>query len=230
MNNIRGIYKHANRWEARFKVGVDEKTGRAKYRSVYAQSRDEVIAKRNAILGELFEVSKVAASGQMNLLILGAGMLGRDVYDIAASLRVFKRISFLDDAAVGDDIIGKCSDLFKFRDEYPLAFIAIGDNSLRKKYAALLREYHFLIPSIVSPAANISPGAVLGDGVVILPMARVGEASIGDFSIIASNGVVSSGARVGSFSHIDCGAIVQQRAHVKESTWVRSGEIYGDKL
>lgn len=54
MNNIKGIYKHANRWEARFKVGVDEKTGRAKYRSVYAQSRDEVIAKRNAILGELF--------------------------------------------------------------------------------------------------------------------------------------------------------------------------------
>ncbi len=152
------------------------------------------------------------------------------VYDIAASLRVFKKISFLDDAAVGDDIIGKCSDLFKFRDEYPIAFIAIGDNYLRKKYAALLREYHFLIPSIVSPAANISPGAVLGDGVVILPMARVGEASIGDFSIIASNGVVSSGARVGSFSHIDCGAIVQQRAHVKESTWVRSGEIYGDKL
>lgn len=157
MNNIRGIYKHANRWEARFKVGVDEKTGRAKYRSVYAQSCDEVIAKRNAILGELFEASKVAASRQMNLLILGAGMLGRDVYDIAALLRVFKRISFLDDAAVG-------------------------------------------------------------------------EASIGDFSIIASNGVVSSGARVGSFSHIDCGAIVQQRAHVKESTWVRSGEIYGDKL
>ena len=71
---------------------------------------------------------------------------------------------------------------------------------------------------------------MLGDGVVILPMARVGEASIGDFSIIASNGVVSSGARVGSFSHIDCGAIVQQRAHVKESTWLRSGEIYGDKL
>lgn len=114
--------------------------------------------------------------------------------------------------------------------EYPLAFIAIGDNKIRQKYAELLREYHFLIPSIVSPAANISPGAVLGDGVVILPMARVGEASIGDFSIIASNGVVSSGARVGSFSHIDCGAIVQQRAHVKESTWVRSGEIYGGKL
>ena len=29
MNNIKGIYEHANRWEARFKVGVDEKTGRA---------------------------------------------------------------------------------------------------------------------------------------------------------------------------------------------------------
>lgn len=230
MQNIKGIYEHADCWEARFKVGVDEKTGRAKYRSVYAQSRDEVIAKRHAILGELFEVEKPKSLGLPNLLILGAGMLGRDVYDIAASLRVFKKISFLDDAAVGADIIGRCSDLFKFRDEYPLAFIAIGDNKIRQKYAELLREYHFLIPSIVSPAANISPGAVIADGVVILPMARVGEAQIGDFSIVASNGVVSSGASVGDFCHIDCGVIVQQRTQVRKGTWVRSGEIYGEKL
>lgn len=111
MKNIKGIYEHGNRWEARFKVGVDKKTERAKYRSVYAQSRDEVIAKRHAILGELFEAEKPKALGQPNLLILGAGMLGRDVYDIAASLRVFKKISFLDDVAVGADIIGRCSDL-----------------------------------------------------------------------------------------------------------------------
>ena len=103
--------------------------------------------------------------------------------------------------------------MFKFRDEYPLAFIAIGDNKIRQKYAELLREYHFLVPSIVSPAANISPGAV-----------------IGDFSIVDSNGVVSSGASVGDFCHIDCGAIVQQRAKVRKDTWVRSGEIYGEKL
>ena len=152
-------------------------------------------------------------------------MLGRDVYDIAASLRVFKKLSFLDDVAVGSDIIGRCSDLFKFRDEYPLAFIAIGDNKIRQKYAGLLREYHFLIPSIVSPAANISPGAVIGDGVVIRPMARIGEAQIGDFSIVASNGVVSPSASVGDFCHIDCGAIVQQRTKVLKETWVRSGEI-----
>lgn len=120
--------------------------------------------------------------------------------------------------------------MFKFRDEYPLAFIAIDDNKIRQKYAELLREYHFLVPSIVSPAANISPGAVIGDGVVIPTMARVGEVQIGDFSIVASNGVVSSGASVGDFCHIDCGAIVQQRTRVRKGTWVRSGEIYGEKL
>ena len=61
-------------------------------------------------------------------------------------------------------------------------------------------------------------------------MARVGEAQIGDFSIVASSGVMSSGASVGDFCHIDCGAIVQQRTKVRKDTWVRSGEIYGDKL
>lgn len=125
MQNIKGIYEHGNRWEARFKVGVDEKTGRAKYRSVYAQSRDDVIAKRNAILGEFFEAEKPKALGQPNLLILCDGMLGRDVYDIAASLRVFKKLSFLDDVAVGVDIIGRCSDLFKFMDLHLLPLVII---------------------------------------------------------------------------------------------------------
>lgn len=65
---------------------------------------------------------------------------------------------------------------------------------------------------------------------MILTMARVGEAQIGDFSIVASNGVVSSGASVGDFCHIDCGAIVQQRTRARKGTWGRRGEIYVEKL
>ena len=216
---IKGIYKrNEGRWEPRFKIGVNP-NGRAMYRSVYAQTREEVIAKRDAILGEM-------PPRELNLIILGAGTHGKDIYEIAQSLHVFKKIGFLDDKVEGKNILGKCKDAVRLRNEYPCAFVAIGNNKIRRKLGEMLREYNFLIPSIVSPAANISSMAKIGDGVAILPLARVGEAEIGDFGIVASNGVVNSGAHVGRFCHIDSGAIVKKEAKVDEGTFVKSGEIY----
>ena len=224
MKKEKGIYQHSeNRWEARFKIGVNEE-GRAIYKSVYAKTREEVIEKRTAMIGEMPDPTKMPT--EMNLLILGAGTHGRDVYEIAESLHIFKKISFLDDKAEGEQIIGKCKDILKFRGEYPCAFVAIGDNEIRKKYANMLKEYRFLLPSIVSPMANISPNAKIGEGVAVLPMARIGEATIGDFCIIASNGVINTGAVVCDLCHVDCAAIVKKEARVPKGTWIRSGEIY----
>ena len=224
LENIKGIYqRNEGRWEARFKVGVNER-GRAIYKSVYAKTKEEVIRKKQEYIGGLSDDKN--KSTEMNLLILGAGTHGRDVYEIAESLHIFKKISFLDDKAEGKQIIGKCKDILKFRGEYPCAFVAIGDNEIRKKYATMLKAYHILMPSIVSPMANISPNAEIGEGVAILPMARVGEAKIGDFTIIASNSLVSSSSIIKNFCQIDSGAIVKKNVIVNEGIWVRSGEIY----
>ena len=66
----------------------------------------------------------------MNLLILGARSHGHSVKEIAESLRVFQKISFLDDKETVEYIIGKCSDALKFKDECPCAFVAIGNNEV----------------------------------------------------------------------------------------------------
>lgn len=224
---MKGIYKrNEGRWEARFKVGVNA-NGRAIYRSVYAKTKEDVIAKREAIIGESTCSESNKEPLELNLLILGAGTHGKDVYEIARSLHVFKKISFLDDEVEGENIIGKCKDAVKFRNQYPCAFVAVGDNKIRHKLGEMLREYNFLIPSIVSSAANISAMAKIGDGVAILPLARVGDAEIGDFGIVASNGVVNSSAVLSKYCHVDCGAIVKKEAKVKDGTWIKSGEIYG---
>ena len=62
----------------------------------------------------------------MNLLILGAGSHGHSVKEIAESLRMFQKISFLDDKITREDIIGKCSDALKYKEEYPCALVAMG--------------------------------------------------------------------------------------------------------
>lgn len=58
-------------------------------------------------------------------------------------MRIFSKISFLDDEAEGEDIIGKCKDALKFRGEYVCAFVAIGDNRKRKKFAKELLINNF---------------------------------------------------------------------------------------
>ena len=218
----KGIYKRKEgRWEARFKTGVDE-NGRAVYSAVYAKTKEEVIEKRRAKTGA------TAGGGHphMNLLILGAGTHGRDIYEIASSLHIFEKISFLDDKAVGDNIIGKCSEAVKFKSEYPCAFVAIGDNKKRKKFAALLREYNFLVPSIVSPAATISSKAKIGEGVAILPQVTVSEAVIGDFCILCSNSLVNGDAAMGDFSYVGCGGIVLKERKVPDEMVIGDGEVY----
>lgn len=71
---------------------------------------------------------KSLAVRQMNLLIIGAGSHGHAVYELADKLCVFQKICFLDDKKTGSNIIGTTEDIPTLKDEFPLCFIAVGDN------------------------------------------------------------------------------------------------------
>lgn len=221
----KGVYKRKDgRWEARYQKGIGE-TGRAIYGAVYGATEEEVVEKRRLLVGDDGEGGAKLPT-ELNLLILGAGTHGRDVKEIAESLHIFNKISFLDDKITGEEIIGTCKNVLQFRQEYPCAFIAIGDNKVRKKYSKLLEDYRFLVPKLVSPAANVSPSARIGKGTAVLPQATIGDAEVGEYCILASNSLVNSGCEVKGFVHIDCGGIVLKDTKVPETTVVKSGEIY----
>ncbi len=220
---VKGVYKRNDgRWKARYVKGYSE-NGRAVYGAVYGQTEDEVIEKRNAIFSVPEEEKPQPA--KMNLLILGAGSHGHSVKEIAESLRVFQKISFLDDKENGEDIIGKCSDALKFKDEYPCAFVAIGNNEVRRKYATFLKDCNFLIPNIISPAANISKDAKIGEGVAIMPQSTISNAEIGDFCILSSNSLVNYGCVIGGYSHIGCGGIITKGTKTPAGLWVNDGKV-----
>lgn len=228
MRSGSSIYeRNDGRWEARYRKGISA-DGKAVYASVYGRTREEADAKRAAVTGKQTLGEKLAGTmhRELNLLILGVGSHGRNVMEIAESLGVFQKISFLDDSVTGDRIIGRCSEAVDFLNEYPCAFIAIGNNKVRKKYAAFLREKNFILPRIISPGAIISKDAHIGEGTVVLPQATIGAANIGSFCIIASNALVNAEAEVGDFAHIDCGGIVMKKAKVNESAFLESGGIW----
>ena len=222
--------RNDGRWEARYIKGYTQ-DGKPIRGAVYGKTRAEVIKRRQMLIEKNQEamdaLQKVPT--QLNLLILGAGSHGQNIKEIAENLRVFRKISFLDDKYDGTntEVVGTCKEAGNFRNEYICAFVAIGDNKIRKKWTKFLKEKGFIIPSIISPSANISPKATIGEGVAILPQSTVNESVIGDSVILASNSLVSNGANVGNFSRIDCGAIVLKDKKVPETKWVKSGDIFG---
>lgn len=219
------VYKRTDgRWEARYIKGFDE-NGKKIFGAVYAKTKEEAIKRRNEKTGAATNTGEKAPT-ELNLLILGAGTHGNDIKEIAESLRIFKKISFLDDNLTGENILGKCVDVRNYRSEYPCAFIAIGDNKIRKKFAKLLKELNFLMPNIISHAATVSPNAKLGEGIAIMPQATVGAATIGDGVILDANSLVNSDATIGDYVHLDCGAMVLKGKKVPENTKIKSGEVF----
>lgn len=199
-----GIYKRKDgRYEARYRKGISS-DGKTVLASVYGRTREEAEAKRAAITKKPTLPERLAGINhkQLNLLILGAGSHGREVMEIAEKLGVFQKISFLDDGRTGDRIIGQCHEAVDFLNEYPCAFIAIGDYNVRKKYAEFLWEKNFILPKIISPEAIISEKAIIGEGCVVLKDAIVEEAVIGNFCIIDPGVKVTEGAVIEEYTHL----------------------------
>ncbi len=220
------VYHRKNgKWEARYIKGKNA-TGKTVYGSVFADTREEAVAKRDEILGR--DPNDIYSAARLNIIILGAGSYGREVKDELEKLRVYNEIAFLDDMRKAPDILGRCVDVAKFRYRYPCAFVAIGDNEIRKKYAKLLIDNGFYVPTIVSPNAIVSPKAKLGVGTMIFAQGNVGAATIGNFCLVQANGLVNAEAKAGDFSRIDNGAIVLKGEKTPEATWLKPGKIYGE--
>lgn len=222
-----GVYKRKDgRYEVRIAVGIGP-SGKTAYKSLYGDTREDVELKRRTYMEQEQITDDSIRTRDMKLLIIGSGSHGRDIKEIAESMRIFSKVKFLDDNVEGKDVIGKASDLHMFRNEYDFCFVGIGNCKTRKKFTQKAERLGFYMPSIISPNANISPKAEIGRGVAIMPNATVAESVVGDYCIIASNGLVSIDSTVGSYTHIDTGAMVLKNSVVPENTWVKSGKVFG---
>lgn len=167
---------------------------------------------------------------QMNLLIFGAGAHGHAVYEIAEKLGIFQKIAFLDDRETGDQIIGRIEDCENFTDEYPMCFLAVRNNELRKKLAERVAKAGFITPRLISPETSVARGIHIGCGTIIMPQATVNNgATIGDFCIVESNALIGFHAAVENYAHCDCASVVMKDCVVRELETVESGEIVKEK-
>jgi sugar O-acyltransferase (sialic acid O-acetyltransferase NeuD family) len=168
------------------------------------------------------------------LLVLGAGGHGRSVAEAVAAAGEFAVVGFLDDAFPELDqireipVLGKVADLARFRDVADHAFVAIGNNALRQRITAQLREAGFMPATIIHPRAIVSPSAIIGAGSAAMAGAIIGtEAVLGEGVIVNCAAVADHHCRVGDFGHLGVNAAMAGGAILGAGAWMQAGSALG---
>ncbi len=165
-----------------------------------------------------------------NLLIVGAGGHGKVVAETAQAMGAWERIAFLDDRHGELDgtlrwpVAGSFDDAEALRSEYEDAVVAVGDAHLRLTLLKQLSHEKFRLPSLIHPAAWVSPSARLGEGCVVFAQAAANaDAHIGRGVIINTGATVDHDCVIGDGVHICPGAHLAGEVHIGEASWVGIG-------
>lgn len=156
------------------------------------------------------------------LLIIGAGGHGQVVAETARTLGY--EVAFLDDN--NEEAIGKTTDIGEFKDEYPYAFVGIGNNSFRAEILMRLEQIGYQIPVLIHPTAYVSKTATIGKGTLIEPRAIVNTHSqIGEGTIVSVGAIVDHDTAIGVCAHVNAGAIVKAGGSIEPYEKLDTGEV-----
>jgi len=182
-----------------------------------------------------------------HLVVYGAGGHGRVVADAAraAGLEV---LGFLDDGlAAGGQVLDwrvlGTADWLRGRTELAVA-LGIGANDVRRRVAEALARAGARLATVIHPTAVLSPYAQVGPGAVVFalavlnPGARVGagaivntgaiiehDVEIGDFAHVASNATLAGAARLGAEALLGTGAAVLPERTIGDRSVVGAGAV-----
>lgn len=120
-------------------------------------------------------------------------------------------------------------ELFQSGVEY--AFVAVGDNRVRRKLFNKILELGFTPISAISKKAIISEYATIGEGTCVMPGAVINvNAKIGKGCIINTNSSIDHDCMIGDFVHIAPGVAVSGYTSIEEGTFIGTNSSVIDKI
>lgn len=168
-----------------------------------------------------------------NLWIIGTGGYGREVCGAVSSAREahdWAVAGFLNDQP---EVLDRFPALPRIRggtdyqpQENDVFICAIGDIAGRKKVCAQFQERGARFINLVQQAANLSPSAELGCGVIVEALVGIGaNCRIGDFTMIMTQACLGHDVVVGPGSHIAPFACILGRAQIGAETLIGSHAV-----
>lgn len=152
----------------------------------------------------------------MNIIIIGSGGHAGVVIDAVQKLGEFKIVRLLDvKPYCGSMKHGYQVDEYEEKWSHFFAFIAIGDNKVREELSK--RELNYI--SVIHPTAEASKqnchGSYFGANSIVGPNSKVGN-----FSIINTGVILEHDSVVGDYSHLAPGVVTGGRVKIGSRTFI----------
>ena len=172
------------------------------------------------------------------ILVWGGGGHGHVVIDLLRAAGGWDIAGILDNlnpkgARIMDvPVLGDADQLPALRRQ-GVAYIAvaIGDPAARAGMLARAEAAGFRMPTLIHPAACVSPAAVIGPACVLCAGAIVGpQAVLGTGVIVNTRASVDHDNRIGDFVHVAPGATVCGFVTIGRETWIGAGAVVRDHL
>jgi len=164
------------------------------------------------------------------LLILGAGGHGKVLAETAEAQGLWQHIALLDDrhglldGTLRWSVLASIDQARCFVSEYSHATVAVGDSRRRLEWLDLLVGLGFCIPTLIHPAAWVSPSASLAEGCVVMANASVqADASLGRGSIVNTGASVDHDCSIGDGVHVCPGVSLGGEVIVGHGSWLGIG-------
>jgi len=168
------------------------------------------------------------------VIVIGAGGHGRSVAEAILLLRQDELVGFVDDGAEPNakvwtyPILGRTDSLHAVRALADAVVVAIGNNAVREKLHAQVREAGFELLTVIHPTAFVSPTAILGAGCAVMAGAVVGtEAELGEGAIVNCGATVDHHCRVEAFGHLGVNACMAGGSVLGHRAWMQAGSALG---
>ena len=168
------------------------------------------------------------------VIVIGAGGHGRSVAEAILLLGRDELVGFVDDGADANakvwtyPILGRTDSLHTLRALADTVVVAIGNNAVREKLHARVRDAGFELLNVIHPAAFVSPTATLGAGCAVMAGAVVGtEAQLGEGVIVNCGATVDHHCRVDAFGHLGVNACMAGGSVLGHRAWMQAGAALG---
>lgn len=174
-----------------------------------------------------------------HLVIIGAGGMGRTIFDIAkesigyGSEFIIK--GFIDDNVNALDgfinyppVLGKISEYIP--DEDDVFTFSIGGEARRKCIDSLVDKGAKFI-NLIHNTARIGSNVQLGVGNIIAAFTSLGaDCSIGDYNMIQSYTVIGHDAVIGDYNRLDTHVTCVGGIHINNETTIHTGAVINHKV
>ena len=168
------------------------------------------------------------------LLILGAGGMGKEIYYTARHSigygTEFVVKGFLDypnpewDINIYPPILG-------LEDDYEIQpndvfTCSIGDVHLKRKVCEKMKARGAKFQTLIFNNAQIGDNVTIGDGCIIDPYARIGaDATIGENCLVQTFAIVGHEAKIGDYCRLDCRSLLVGGVILKNNVTVHTNAV-----